>query len=374
MGRVEDGVGTGMIPKDAIVDWKKKQHGASGAIEFVIVRHGGGGDVQAGLSYCGFKSYDQGREKFQADTLDLVWLDEEPDEKLYFEAFTRISTTDGMCTMTFTPLKGATRVVRRFIMDKIPGTHVTTMTIEDAEHFTPEQRKRREEQYPEHEREARLRGVPSLGSGAVYPVPDSAIAVKRFQVPDHWPQIGGIDFGHYDHPTGAIQLAWDVDSSPDEAFQKCYLFRAHRQRKATPALFVPNVLSWGRGWLPWAWPADGLQHDRGNSGLQVAQHYADQGLLMIGEHAQFIDKTVSVEAGITQILDAMLGGRFFVFDDLLDWFEEKRMYHRAEGKIVKIDEDLLCAMRYAWMMRRFASVPPRAKKPDRSSHKSWRTV
>ena len=51
----------------------------------------------------GFKSYDQGREKFQTETLDLVWLDEEPDEYIYTESLTRTNATNGIVYMTFTP-------------------------------------------------------------------------------------------------------------------------------------------------------------------------------------------------------------------------------------------------------------------------------
>lgn len=38
---------------------------------------GWGGGQQSGESLLAFKSYDQGREKFQGETLDLFWADEE---------------------------------------------------------------------------------------------------------------------------------------------------------------------------------------------------------------------------------------------------------------------------------------------------------
>ena len=63
----------------------------------------------------GFKSYDQGREKWQGETLDFVWFDEEPPQDVYIEGLTRTNATRGMTYLTFTPLKGISDVVHSFI-------------------------------------------------------------------------------------------------------------------------------------------------------------------------------------------------------------------------------------------------------------------
>jgi hypothetical protein len=47
--------------------------GVADAIDSVLVKH-----VSGDPSTIGFKSYDQGREKWQGETLDAVWFDEEP--------------------------------------------------------------------------------------------------------------------------------------------------------------------------------------------------------------------------------------------------------------------------------------------------------
>ena len=75
---------------------------------------------------------------------------------------------------------------------------------------------------------------------------------------------------------------------------------------------------------------------------------------MMADRATFDDGTNGVEAGIMQLFDAMKTGRFHVADHLNDWFDEFRLYHRKNGKIVKEYDDLLDATRYAWMMRRQA--------------------
>ena len=56
------------------------------------------------------------------------------------------------------------------------------------------------------------------------------------------------------------------------------------------------------------------------------------------------------------MLDRMKTGRFKVFSHLNDWFEEFRLYHRKDGKVVKLGDDLLTATRYALMMLRYADT------------------
>lgn len=342
--------GTGMIPKDAIKDVSPRR-GLADALDTMIVRHGGGGDVQAGDSQIGFKSYDQGREKWQGPTKHLIWYDEEPPLDIYTEGLTRTNVGLNPVFLTFTPLQGMSDVVKRFLIEKVPGTHITQMTIEDALHYTSAQRKAIIDSYPAHEREARARGVPTMGSGRVFPIVEEFIKVEAFEIPPHWPQICGLDFG-WDHPSAGARLAWDRDTD-------ClYVTACHRQREQTPTLFAATVKPWGL-WLKWAWPHDGLQHDKG-SGEQLAKQYAEQGLGMLHERATFDDGTNGLEAGVSEMLDRMQTGRLKVFSHLNDWFEEFRLYHRKDGLIVKQNDDLMSATRYAMMMRRFAVV--RAKK------------
>jgi len=113
---------------------------------------------------------------------------------------------------------------------------------------------------------------------------------------------------------------------------------------------------WGL-WVPTARPHDGLQHDKG-SGDQLAEQYRDQGLNMLYEHATHEAGGFGVEAGISEMAERMQTGRWKVFSGNEDWFGEFRLYHREDGKIVKLRDDLLSASRYALMCRRFAIVKP----------------
>lgn len=350
--------GTGAIPKTHLKSWSMKP-GVPDAVSSVTVKNEYGGE-----SVIQFNSYDQGRTKWQADTLDGVWMDEEPPVEIYSEALTRTNATGGVMFVTFTPLMGMSAVVKRFLKEKPAGTVVINMTIEDAEHYTSEERARIIAAYPEHEREARARGIPMMGSGQVFPVAESSITCEPLPIPPHWARINGIDFG-WDHPAAFVCLAHDRDTDT------VYVYDAWRMRNKTAAEQSMLIQAKGYKDIPWAWPHDGLQHDKG-AGQVLVKQYKGFGINMLGERAQF-ERTVegkdggySVEAGITQMLERMQTRRLRVFGHLTEWFEEFRQYHRKDGLIVKEDDDLMSATRYGLMMLRKAQTTYEmaAVKPD----------
>ena len=226
---------------------------------------------------------------------------------------------------------------------------VVQMTIDDAEHYTPEQREAIISSYPPHEREARIKGIPSMGSGRVFPVEEASITVDPFLIPAHWPQINGLDFG-WDHPFAAVNAAWDRDG---DCF---YICKEYAQRETTPILHAASVKPWG-AWIPCAWPHDGLQHDKG-SGEALKDQYQAQGLNMLPEKATFTDGGNGVEAGVMDMLDRMQTGRWKVFSTCGGWLQEFRLYHRVDGLIVKERDDRISASRYALMMARHAGTKP----------------
>lgn len=348
---LRDEWGTGAIPHEAIRDTSMKA-GVPDAVSSIVVRHECGED-----SVIQFNSYDQGRTKWQADTVDLVWFDEEPPLAIYSEGLTRTNATGGLVFVTFTPLLGVSEVVKRFLLDRPDGTNVTTMTIEDAEHYTPTERAAIVASYPEHEREARAKGIPIMGSGRVFPVAEEGIKVTPFPIPPHWPRIVGLDFG-IDHPTAAVWLAWDRDADV------LYVTDSYRVKDQSIVIHAASVKARG-DWIPVAWPHDGLQRDKG-SGEQLMQQYKNQGLAMVRERATFEDGSNGVEAGLAEMLARMQTQRLKVFSHLADWFEEFRLYHRKDGMVVKVTDDLMSATRYALMMRRYAKTHEEAEARVRS--------
>ena len=179
-------------------------------------------------------------------------------------------------------------------------------------------------------------------------VAEERIRVEAFDVPRTWAKLGAMDFG-WDHPFAAVELVHDRESDI------VYVTKAYRVRQETPILHAAALKPWGQ-WLPWAWPLDGRRQTLEGAGVALAEQYRAQGLEMTEKHAQFEDKSISVEAGIMAMLDRMQTERFKVFAHLEDWFAEFRIYHRQDGLVVKDKEDLMSATRYGMMMLRYAAV------------------
>jgi phage terminase large subunit-like protein len=213
-----------------------------------------------------------------------LWFDEECPADIYSEGLTRTNETGGIVFITFTPLDGVTEVVRRFLHEKNPDRHVTQATIDDAPHFSAADKKRIIASYLPHEAEARIKGVPVLGSGRIFPIPESSFSIEPLaSIPKHWPHIGGLDFG-YEHPAAAVELAWDRDTDT------VYVIRAWREKHTTPVLHAAALRSWGKR-LIWTWPRDGRRETLEGAGISLAKQYTAAGLLMTRTHANIDDGT-----------------------------------------------------------------------------------
>lgn len=345
-GRLEGGKWSGgLIPADRIVDWKSAT-GTSGAMREIRVRHSSGS-----IATCQLWSYSQGQHALMGDSVDWFHIDEEPRDKTIFpQVLTRTATGDkgegGRGILTFTPENGRTELVVQFMDNPSPGQYMQRATWDDALHLSEKTKRDLLAQYPEWQRDMRTKGLPLLGAGLIFDFSDDEIKCQQFECPAHWWVINGMDFG-WDHPQAHVQLWHDRDTDT------LYLAQAWKKVRTTPSTAWGSVKAWSQG-VPTAWPHDGLQHEKG-SGAQQKAAYADAGWLMLAEHATWIDGGNGVEAGLVELYERMTTGRFKVFSHLSDWFEEKLNYHRDEnGNIVKINDDLLSATRYAYMMRRFA--------------------
>jgi len=260
-------------------------------------------------------------------------------------------------------------VVQRFLSSSSavhPDRAVVCATIDDAPHFSEADKARIAASYAPHELEARTKGVPVLGSGRIFPVKEETLAIEHREFPRHWPRIGGMDFG-WDHPFAAVELVWDRDTDT------VYVSRTYCLREATAIIHAAALKPWGN--LPWAWPRDGRRETLEGAGVALAKQYTAQGLDMLYTHAQFEDGSVSVEAGIQDMLIRMESGRFKVFKHLTDWFDEYRLYHRKDGRVHKEGDDLMSATRYAVMMLRHArtDIPPKPRS-TRWDRTSWMSM
>lgn len=311
----------------------------------------------------------------------MVWLDEEPPTDIYGECLIRTATTGGMVMTTYTPLAGITEVVQQFMagigLGPVPESdskYTVNAGWNDIPHLDEKTKAELLAATPVYLRDARSKGLPALGEGVVFPIPDEAITIAPFAIPAHWPRICGLDLG-WDHPTAAVWLAWDRDTDT------IYLYDEYAASEQVIPIHASAIKARG-DWIPVAWPPDGHQHEKG-SGEQLAQQYRAEKVAMLHEHARFPEtgseteteqSRVSVEAGLHDMLVRMQEGRFKVFSHLQGWLKEKAIYRREKSKVVKLGDDRISASRYGLMMLRYAIVKPAAgaTRVDHDRHRSWR--
>ena len=351
--------GTGSIPLDCILKIKKAQ-GVPGLADTVLVKH-----VSGGTSKVTFKTYSEGREPFQSATIDWIWFDEEPPEEIYNEGLAR--TNNGQLSqfliITFTPLKGLTTVANNFYTTARPHPqkNLTIMTIYDVDHYTDTEKKSIVASYSENEREARSKGIPTVGEGRVFLTPEDDIKHNKSKddFPRWWPAIIGMDFGYgqsdSSHPSALVFMRWDRDTNTT------YIYDAFYVNKPTPITVAGAIRQRHQhdiDWIPVAWPHDAMKASGGNEKGTVASLHAKQGMNMLHERAKFEDGGNSVEAGILIMQEGFESGTIKVAAHLEEFFNEYRMYHREKGQIVKLRDDMMSAARYGIMCLRYAQIEP----------------
>lgn len=342
-GNLVDGKFTGgLVPADKIIDYIPS--GTSRLANTVFVKH------KAGTSKMQFFSYSQGQHVLMGDNVDWFHIDEEPkDQTIRPQVLTRITTGDkgkgGRGIYTFTPENGRTDTVINFMDEPKKSQKCLNVGWDDVDHITSKMKEDLLAAFPAHQRDMRTKGIPMLGHGRIYDLGEEFITCEPFPIPDHFMVIGGMDFG-WDHPQAQVQLVFDPETDDH------YLVRTWKQSKTLPEMAYVAVKDWQKD-CPIAWPHDGLNTEKG-SGKQQKDGYEAAGFNMVGR-ATWPDGGNSVEPGIYEIYSLMQKGKFKVFSGCRDFFNEFLMYHRNEqGKIVKTHDDILDAVRYAYMMKRHA--------------------
>lgn len=321
--------GTGLIPKIDLLRTTAKA-GVAEAIEVVTVRH-----VSGGESRLTFKSYDQRREAFQGSEQDVIWLDEEPPLDVYTECLLRTMTNNGMTMLTFTPLMGMSETVLSFlpngeIQEQSSGSkYVGMATWDDVPHLTKIQKEELWASIPPFQRDARSKGVPQLGSGAIYPVPESELIIPEFAIPEHWPRSYGMDVGW-----NRTAVVWGA-TNPDAGVT--YLYSEYYRGQAEPIIHAEAIKA--RGDMPGV--IDPASRGRAQTdGQQLLGMYRRHGLdITLANNA--------VESGLYTVWQTMSAGKLRVFPGLRNWLSEFRLYRRDEkGRVVKDNDHLMDATRY----------------------------
>lgn len=337
--------GTGVIPGDLVgkPSWRS---GFQDLVDTVPIKHASGEWSQLAL-----KSYEQGRGSFEGTEKHVIWLDEEPPEDVYGECLIRTMTTGGMIIATFTPLEGITPVVLSFLPNgKLPDgnaqvtptKYLVTAGWDHVPHLTEDAKRELLAATPPYLRDARSKGIPQLGSGAIYPIAEEEITCDPFEIPFWWPRAYGMDVGW--NCTAAVWGAWDRESD-------CvYLYSEYKKGEAEPVVHAHAINARGK-WIPGV--IDPASRGRGQGdGKRLLTQYQDYLNIDLADNA--------VEAGLFACWDRFSTGRLKIFKSLVQTLGEIRMYRRDEhGKVVKDNDHVMDAMRYLVMSgMRLAKTEP----------------
>lgn len=199
---------------------------------------------------------------------------------------------------------------------------------------------------PPHLRDARSKGIPSLGAGAIYPIVKEDVEVKPFQIPDYWPRAYALDVGW--NRTAALWAAWDPS---DDVM---YVYAEYYRSQAEPAIHASAIKTRGE-WIKGV--IDPAARGRSQiDGEQLLAMYKQNGLILtIADN--------SVEAGLYDCWQGLSTGKIKVFSILSNFWSEYLMYRRDEnGKIVKKFDHLMDTFRYLRRSgRKIAQVKPVAR-------------
>lgn len=356
----DTGFVNGLIVPNLILK-KAMLSGVNGAIDYVQIQHSSGG-----VSTLYFKSYKQGREKFQGARCHLIHLDEEPPKDIYTECAMRLTNVDGLgqgrLILTMTPLKGYTEMMSYFLEQRVQrpikdnvksiedlqlesyetirntpeivlnGKYYIQASWDDNLHLSDETKRQLRATLKPHELDARERGIPSIGSGLVYQVQESEFLIDPFDIPKYWGCVYGMDVGFF-APTAVVFLAYDRDQDI------VYVFKEYSVSEKTAAQHAYSLKVMGCDWMVGICdPAvnQGSQRD----GKRLVDDYARAGLsLRKGQYAK--------ELAVDGVLERIRTGRFKVFNTCRKFMDEWRKYSRDDkGKIIKGNDHLMNALEF----------------------------
>lgn len=340
--------GTGWITNKEILGFSRSQQ-IPGLARDVAIKHATGGQ-----SILSFRSYSQsnrgaGTTAFAGSSVDAILVDEQPsDPELHGQLVTRTMTgrrgKGGIIVYSMTPELGYTELIRQFTEERAPHQHLTQVTWDDCPHLSPEIQEQILASVPAWQRDMRRNGVPFMGSGRIFTVPEDRLRIEPFEMPEWFTWIAAIDFG-IAHPTAWAKLAYDPENDV------VYLVECWKQKDSAINEIAPRIRGASKGFIPTVYPHDGDSREKG-SGKTLAEQYREAGVEMTLKFRN-LDKDQSnyVEPGIQVLDERMRTDRFKVFSGCTPFFEEYRRYHRDDqGKIVKVDDDMMSAVRYGAIM------------------------
>lgn len=320
----------------------------NGVIDFILVRSDAGG-----ISRIGFKSCDQGREKFQGTSLDYVWFDEEPTFDIYLECKMRVLDKCGDIFGTMTPLKGLTWVYNTIYLNEKNDDEIWCETMEWADNpfLSKREIESMTKSLPADEIESRRYGKFMQNGGMVYSEFDENVhVIEPFNIPLDWQDNISIDPGLH-NPLSAHFYAVDFDGNvyvvaEHYAAQKTVEYHAEKIKE------IADRLHWkrdSRGFLHALIDSAAGQRTLASE-KNVVELFYDNGILVNPKVNKDLFSGISVVKSYLKTADGK--SRLFIFKNCVNLIREIKSYWWGDDDVpIKKDDHCLDELRYYLMTK-----------------------
>ncbi len=338
----------------------KKDSLKYGVIDQIVIKN-----VFGGHSVIGFKSCDQGREKFQGSSLDFVWFDEEPPKDVYEECLMRVLDKNGDIFGTMTPLKGLT-----FIHDEIylnsknsPEIWCEFMEWGDNPYLPKSEVALLSKTLSDDQLESRRYGRFKSSSGLVYTEFDENVhVIEPFNPPKEWQDTISVDPG-LNNPLSAHWYAVDYDGN-------VYVVAEHFEAGQDIAYHAERIrqISKRLGW----------KTDRGGYIDALIDSAANQKTLASLKSVTelFFENKIKANPKVNKDLFSGIQrvkqylkidngrARLYIFKDCVNLIRELKSYRWGAGDLPKKDDDhALDELRY-YLMTKPSNTPTKPLKTE----------
>ena len=344
--------------KEIVMLSGRKDSPQNGVIDYITIAN-----VFGGYSKIGFKSCDQGREKFQGTSLDFVWFDEEPPEDIYKECRMRVLDKCGEIYGTMTPLKGLTWVYNSIYLNEGNDDEVWCEFMEwaDNPYLSESEIKSLSATLSKSELEARRYGKFTCNGGQVYSEFDESVnVIEPFNVPKEWYDNISIDPG-LNNPLSAHWYAVDYDGKIyviAEAYEtrQTVEYHANRIKEICERLNWPKA---SNGMYSAIIDSAANQHTLAST-KSVTELFYDNGILVNPKVNKDLYSGINRVKSYLKNADGV--SKLFIFKNCTNMIREIKSYFWGNNDApIKKDDHAMDDLRY-YIMSRPENVAPKLSK------------